>query len=163
MKQPEEKIDFDDIVLQDIGYEVTYLVRRIEKIAIALFYQLNEDVNLTPTQYSALGAIRDFSGYEQRSIGRVIDIDRSTINKVTERLAEAGLVKRERKGRDIMVSLTAKGQKMLVEGKKNNAEHRKRFLEPLDKDEKKLFVELMRKVAGRSPMKINEAIANIDK
>ncbi len=139
-------------------YEPCYLARRLEQIAVSIFYDLNADLKLTPIQYAALNAIRDYPGYEQRVIARVIAVDRSTINGVTARLSEAGLVVREKAGRNISLTLTPNGKKLLKGVTNNDIKHRKRFLSPLTENQQEQFLTLLRKVvwgnnsSSRAPM-----------
>ncbi len=139
-------------------YEPCYLARRLEQIAVSIFYDLNADLMLTPIQYAALNAIRDYPSYEQRVIAKVIAVDRSTINGVTSRLSEAGLVIREKAGRNISLSLTPKGSKLLKGVSNNDFKHRERFLSPLTENQREQFLTLLRKVvwgnnaSSRAPM-----------
>ncbi len=139
-------------------YEPCYLARRLEQIAVSIFLDLNEHLNLTPTQYSALGAISDFPGYEQRVIARLIAVDRSTINGVTKRLEAAGLLVRKLVGRTITLTLTEKGESLLRSVRNSDPKHKEMFLSPLTKKQSEQFIKLMRKVvegnneASRTPM-----------
>ncbi len=139
-------------------YEPCYLARRLEQIAVSIFYDINADLKLTPIQYAALNAIRDYPSYEQRVIARVIAVDRSTINGVTSRLSEAGLVIRKKEGRSILLSLTPKGKKLLKGVTNNDFKHRELFLSPLTGKQQEQFLTLLRKVvwgnnsSSRAPM-----------
>lgn len=158
MKSSESNSEFDTSKIYGEPYEPCYLARRLEQIAVSIFYDLNAKSKLTPIQYAALNAIRDYPDHEQRVIARVIAVDRSTINGVTSRLAAAGLVIRKRAGRSISLSLTAKGIRMLDEGTTNDVLHAELFLAPLTEKQREQFLGLLRKVvegnnrASRSPM-----------
>lgn len=139
-------------------YEPCYLARRLEQIAVSIFLDLNKHLNLTPTQYAALGAISDFPDYEQRVIARLIAVDRSTINGVTKRMEAAGLLIRKPIGRTITLTLTEKGESLLASVRSSELKHKEIFLSPLTEKQSEQFIDLMRKVvegnneASRTPM-----------
>ncbi len=157
---PDNKPGYDTSEIFGAPYEPCYLVRRLDQISVSIFIDLNKDLKLTPTQYAALGAIGDFPGYEQRVIARLIAVDRTTINGVTSRLTDAGLVTREKSGRSITLTLTKTGEKLLEAGRMNDTEHSERFLSPLTQRQREQFIVLLRKVvdgnndASRAPMQL---------
>ncbi len=158
MNSPEAKTDSKDSGLYGASYEPCYLIRRLDQIAVSIFHDLNKHLKLTPTQFAALGAISDFPGHDQRAIARLIAVDRTTINGVTKRLSAAGLVVREKDGRNINLTLTAEGRALRESVTENDVAHAELLLKPLDQKEREDFLILMRKLvdgnndASRAPM-----------
>lgn len=160
MSLKKNKQALEGAALYGAPYEPAYLARRFDQIAVSIFFDLNEGRNLTPSQYSALGAIRDFPNSEQLVIARIIAVDRSTINCVTKRLEASGLISRTLAKGKIWLNMTAEGEQLLDELAPNSVEHSERFLAPLTLRQKEQFLHLLRKVvegnnhASRTPVEL---------
>lgn len=69
-----------------------FLFRRAYQIASAVFARACADLDLTPSQYSALFALREMGPIGQNELGRMVYLDRSTAALVVRLLAERGLI-----------------------------------------------------------------------
>src|SRR5689334_1762475 len=90
-----------------------YLVRRLHQIHSALFADECKDYGITPVQYGVLTALLFFPGSDQVSLGAEVGIDRTNAADVLERLAERGLVRREKSVEDrrmMLAHLTPDGE-----------------------------------------------------
>ena len=67
--------------------EVGYLIRRAHQTAVAMFYEMSAEMDITPVQYAALLSVAANPGDDQRQIAGRIGIDRTTMNEVARRLA----------------------------------------------------------------------------
>jgi DNA-binding MarR family transcriptional regulator len=77
-----------------------YLVRRLHQSHGAIFAEECKAFGITPVQYGLLTALLHRPGSDQVSLGAELGIDRSNAADVVARLAERGLVRRERGNAD---------------------------------------------------------------
>ncbi|WP_336964565.1 MarR family transcriptional regulator [Sphingobium aquiterrae] len=143
-----------------------HLIRCARQIAVAIFLEELDSFNITSVQYAALVAVRANPGVDQRTLGDLIAIDRSTIGTLLGRLEDAGLVRREmpkHNQRIKQVWLTAKAEKLLDESTDAIERVQERIMAPLNPEEQALFVSLLsRLVTGnndlsRAPLKPRKA------
>jgi DNA-binding MarR family transcriptional regulator len=113
-------------------------VRRCHQIAVALFAEEVEPVEITPVQYAALTAIAEQSEIDATRLARIVALDRSTVGNVLERLEGRGLIEREYRPHDKrakLLRLTAEGRRLLDEIAPSIARSQARFIEVLSEDE----------------------------
>jgi DNA-binding MarR family transcriptional regulator len=113
---------------------VGYLIRRLHQIHSAIFVEECREVGLTPVQYGLLTALHCSPGSDQVSLGREVGIDRTNVADVLERLAERGLVRRERSihdKRSKIAFLTPAGEIILERGRASMMRAQDRILAPL--------------------------------
>src|SRR5262249_12619133 len=77
-----------------------YLVRRLHQIHSAIFQEECQEFGITPVQYGLITALLNNPGMDQVTLGGEVGIDRTNAADVLSRLAERGLVRRERSKRD---------------------------------------------------------------
>lgn len=136
-------VDEDDF---EFHSEPGHLVRRLHQIATSLFLERGKTFGVTPVQYAALNAIGRHSGFEQRDIARLIAIDRTTINIVTRKLEERGLVIRRPLGRAVNLTLSAAGEELLAALEKVQAGHGDEMLTPLSEEERSVFIAMLERL-----------------
>ncbi len=129
-----------------------HLIRRLNQISTSVFQDRMKahGADLTPVQFAALNAIAANPGIDQASLAGLIAYDRATIGGVVDRLEAKGLVsrvvsQRDRRAREI--SLTPVGVRTLDKLVGVVRDFQDDILVGLDPDERKLFLELARKVA----------------
>ena len=88
-----------------------HLLRRAVQVMNLLW---DEEVShtITSPQFAALNALYSEPNLDQRTLGRRISLDRSTMAEVVSRLSARGLIQSERDSRDgrrKTIALTAKG------------------------------------------------------
>ena len=113
---------------------VGYLIRRLHQIHSAIFVEECREFGITPVQYGLLTALHYFPGSDQVSLGREVGIDRTNVADVLERLAERGLVRRERSVHDKrskIAFLTPAGEAILEQGRAGMMRAQERILAPL--------------------------------
>ncbi|MBR1221576.1 MarR family transcriptional regulator [Bradyrhizobium sp. U87765 SZCCT0131] len=95
-----------------------HLVRRLHQISTGVFSETmaRHGEDITPVQYGALCAIREYPELDQVTLAGLIAYDRVTIGGVVDRLESKGLVKRnvnrqDRRSRSL--ALTVAGAKLL--------------------------------------------------
>jgi DNA-binding MarR family transcriptional regulator len=126
-----------------------YLVRRVHQSHTALFAEECKAYGITPVQYGVLTALLHRPGIDQATLGAEVGIDRTNAADVLERLAERGLVKREKSGADrrmMLAQLTAEGRSLTREMHGAMQRAQERLLEMLSPAERKSFMRLLLKL-----------------
>ncbi len=122
-------------------------IRRLQQIAVAIFLQETEGLNVTPVQYAALQTVADQPAVDQRTLARTIGFDTSTIGGVIDRLEARGLVQRNADPEDRRVrrlTLTAEGRALLAHVLPAMLRAQQRMLEPLPPAERTEFMRMLR-------------------
>jgi DNA-binding MarR family transcriptional regulator len=123
-----------------------YLVRRLHQIHTALFLEECGEFAITPVQYGVMTALQDHPGSDQVSLAAEVGIDHTNVADVLERLAERGLVRRERSEHDrrsMSAFLTDDGDALLARTYLGMQRAQERFLEPLAPEFRAAFVAMM--------------------
>lgn len=95
-----------------------FLLKRSHQVSAAIFVEHCREFNVTPSQYGALCALREFPGIDQLAVGRLIGIDRSTAGLVIKLLAGRGLIERSinfSDNRRKKLTLSHAGRKLLAD------------------------------------------------
>lgn len=132
----------------DLSAQLGHLARRLQQANTSLWNALVSEQTTSP-QFAVLNAIAETDNADQRTVGELIGLDRSTTAEIVTRLADRGLLRRirdPRDGRRNLLRLTDDGaaahQQLVVRAARMN----KVFLAPLDADEQKMLLELMWRV-----------------
>lgn len=123
-----------------------YLVRRLHQIHSAIFLEECKAFNITPVQYGLMTTLLQHSGSDQRTIGVEVGIDRTNVADVLERLAERGLVRRERSETDrraMNAFLTEEGRALVAQMYAAMVRAQQRLLEPLDPEYRSAFLAML--------------------
>lgn len=94
-----------------------FLLKRCHQVTAALFVEHCREFGITPSQYGALCALREFPGIDQLALGRLIGLDRSTIGLVVKLLSGRGWIERsvsDRDNRSMHLQLSAAGRRLLA-------------------------------------------------
>jgi DNA-binding MarR family transcriptional regulator len=131
--------------------QVGHLLRRAHQRATAIFLaELGERFEITPTQYAALVKLHDLGEQSQNQLGRLTAMDPATIQGVIKRLEERNLI--ERSGdpgdkRRTTLRLSASGAKLVAAMIPSGLRISAVTLEPLDAEERTVFLALLRRLA----------------
>ncbi|HEY9281696.1 MAG TPA: MarR family transcriptional regulator [Eoetvoesiella sp.] len=123
-----------------------FLIRRLNQIHYALFFEECKGENITPVQYGILTVISNNPWLDQTAIGHELGLDRTTAADVLKRLEEKGLLERRinpQDRRSRQAAITPAGlrvKKLLQDGM---AQSQKRLLQPLSPSNQKLFMSLL--------------------
>ena len=137
--------------IDDIYESPGHLIRRCQQISVSLFADELGEMGLTPIQYASLLAIRDQPGIDQRSLSRIIAIDRSTVGTVLRTLENKGLVERTVPSDNLRVKtaqISAEGEALLNNTADAIAEVQRRLLKPLGSEEQEVFLGLLSKLVS---------------
>jgi DNA-binding MarR family transcriptional regulator len=132
--------------IEEIYASPGHLIRRSQQISVSLFAEELGQAGVTPVQYAALMAIRDRPTIDQRSLGRLIAIDRSTIGSVVKGLENKGYITRETPENNLRIkvlTLTDAGDSLLKETTEGIANVQRRLLAPLTPQERATFLHLI--------------------
>ena len=128
------------------------LVRRLQQIAVALFMQEAQALDLTPVQFAALAAAKQQPGMDQRTLARAISFDTSTTGGVIDRLEARGLMRRQPAPEDRRVRrihLTPEGEAVLEQAVPGMLKAQERILEPLAAQDRERFMRLLGRLVTR--------------
>ncbi len=139
---------FDGYVLED---QVGFLLRRAHQRHAALFQEGMGAQDLTPTQFTALIKINELGRVTQNHLGRLAAMDPATIQGVVRRLIARGLVQRGPDSQDrrtAVLTPTPSGSDLAAAAVERARRITEATLEPLDDEERRLFVSLLRRLAA---------------
>jgi len=133
----------------DLRTQPGHFARRMQQVAVALFVQEVGDLGLTPVQYSALHAVCEQPGIDQKTLAGSIGYDASTIAGVLDRLETRGLLSRsvsptDRRAR--LLSPTKAGLDTLEAVVPRMLKAQERLLDPLSPKERSEFMRMMKTV-----------------
>lgn len=132
----------------DLSTQLGHLARRLQQANTTLWHALVSDETTSP-QFAVLNAVASAANTDQRMVGEMIGLDRSTTAEIVTRLADRGLLRRvrdPRDGRRNVLRLTAAGVAAHGQLARSVAQMNKVFLAPLDSGEQKTLLELMWRV-----------------
>ncbi len=123
-----------------------YLVRRLHQIHSALFLEECSAFEITPVQYGVLTTLSLNPDIDQVSLAQEVGIDRTNVADVLARLAQRGLVQRQRSEVDrraVLTRITPEGERITraMLGAMKHAQER--LLEPLGTTERELFLAML--------------------
>src|SRR5690242_19826396 len=129
--------------------QIGYLLRRAHQRASAIFQTNIGDPNITPTQYASMVKLHEYSELSQNHLGRLVGMDKATMQGVVRRLKDRGLVdSRPDPGdaRRTLLSLTIDGQRIVAKLIMNGPAVSRETLKPLNSNEQRQLVELLQKI-----------------
>ncbi|NTF34228.1 MarR family winged helix-turn-helix transcriptional regulator [Rhizobium skierniewicense] len=150
--------------IDDIYESPAHLIRRCQQISVSLFMEELGELDLTPIQYASLLAIRDQPDIDQRSLSKIIAIDRSTVGTVLRTLEVKGLIERAVPSDNQRIKtarISQEGERVLVDTSDRIAAVQRRLLKPLDVHDQKVFLSLLSKLVSvnnihsRAPLDIS--------
>lgn len=123
-----------------------FLLRRLNQIHYALFFEECRPFNITPVQYGLLTALLLRGRLDQSSLAVELGIDRTNVTDVVSRLEKRGLVRRQphREDRRVKIaSLTAKGRQLTARMFPAMQRAQDRLLAALPQTERDRFMETL--------------------
>ena len=132
-----------------IEEQVGYLLRRAHQRASAIFQVSIGDPNITPTQYSSMVKLHEYTELSQNHLGRLVGMDKATMQGVVRRLKDRGLVdSRPDPGdaRRTLLSLTTEGQRTVQKLLINGPSVSRETLKPLNPAEQRQLLELLSRI-----------------
>ncbi len=123
-----------------------YLVRRLNQIHYAMFFEECNTESVTPVQYGILTVLSLQPGLDQTAIGFELGLDRTTTADVVRRLEEKKYLERrinpaDRRSRQAFI--TAEGLRVMGMLQAGMARAQERLLEPLAPEDRIHFMRLL--------------------
>lgn len=128
-----------------------HLIRRCHQITTAIFFEECGELDITPMQFSILVVLSDKSGVDQTALGAFASLDKATVGEIVKRLERKGLLTRTRHAQDrrsFTVQLTEEGADLVKNMKQRIDRVHERLVEPLDNEERLVFIRMLRKIVG---------------
>jgi DNA-binding MarR family transcriptional regulator len=132
-----------------IEEQVGYLLRRAHQRASSIFQVSIGDPNITPTQYSSMVKLHEYTELSQNHLGRLVGMDKATMQGVVRRLKERHLVdSRPHPGdaRRTLLSLTTEGHRLITKLLVNGPAVSRETLKPLSNQEQRQLLELLSRI-----------------
>lgn len=132
-----------------IEEQVGYLLRRAHQRASAIFQTTIGDPTITPTQYSSMVKLSEHTELSQNHLGRLVGMDKATMQGVVRRLKARRLVdSRPHPGdaRRTLISLTSEGQRLVGKLVINGPAVSRETLKPLTAQEQRQLLDLLARI-----------------
>lgn len=123
-----------------------YLIRRLNQIHYAIFFEECKEFDITPVQYGLLTALKFSPDLDQNSLGQELGLDRTNVADVLVRLSKRGLVERHRSEEDkrmVLAHLTPEGERITDAMLLAMQRAQDRLLEPLMPQERNAFITML--------------------
>ncbi|MCX4533023.1 MarR family winged helix-turn-helix transcriptional regulator [Streptomyces sp. NPDC002596] len=133
----------------DLGTHPGHLARRLQQAHTLLWNAMVSEETTSP-QYAVLNALVEKPGIDQRTLGELVHLDRSTIAELVARLTRRGLMERARDpldGRRNVLKLSDEGVRLHRRLTTRAVRMNHVFLAPLAPQEQVAFLDLMNRVA----------------
>lgn len=134
--------------LESLYREPTFMIRRAHQIASATFARSCVKLDLTPSQYSVLFALRHVGPIGQNHLGRLVALDRCTTSLVVRLLVERALIDRVNDpvdGRKKKLSLNDSGRVLLNRAERLATRASRKLLSVLDDSQTRAFMSILDK------------------
>jgi DNA-binding MarR family transcriptional regulator len=134
----------------DLSTHPGHLARRLQQAHTLLWNALVSKETTSP-QFAVLTAIAANDQLDQRMVGELIGLDRSTTAEIVSRLSDRGLLQRVRDpadGRRNLLRLTQSGRTLQRQTARRATRMNKVLLAPLDDGEQQVLLELMRRLVS---------------
>jgi MarR family transcriptional regulator, lower aerobic nicotinate degradation pathway regulator len=128
-----------------------FLMRRAHQIASGVFEDEALASELTPAQFGTLMVISLLPGIDQSTLARALGYDKVTTLRVLRGLEARGLLERNHCGnnrRNISLTLSASGRRLLTDARKAADRAARRVLAPLDAAEQVQLIGLLKKLTS---------------
>jgi len=129
--------------------QVGFMIRRAHQRASAIFNRHFAESGLSPVQFATLVKVRDEGRVSQNLLGRLVNIDPATIMGIIHRLSDRQLIRRlpdPTDRRRTLLSITSTGLKLVEDIQAAGHAVTAETLEPLDAEERRLFLRLLAKL-----------------
>lgn len=134
-----------------LEHHPAHIIRRAHQRATACFQEVIPVSDVTPTQLAALVTLLKAGELSQNHLGRISQMDPSTISLVVKALLKRGLIARKRSETDqrmTMITLTNRGVHYTLPLLDSSMQVARTLLEPLSPAEQATLLDLLNRVSG---------------
>ena len=142
----------------------SHLIHRALQLALDIYARAVGSDGLTQRQFAVLEAVSLRAGLTQTDLVKATGIDRSTLADLVARMAQRGLLSRERStldARAMAVCLTAEGEAALADARPRVVEADRQIMALLPKGRRESFLEILAELAGAADAAPQEALAAV--
>jgi MarR family transcriptional regulator, temperature-dependent positive regulator of motility len=142
----------------------SHLIHRALQLALDIYSREVGSDGLTQRQFAVLEAVSLRSGLTQTDLVKATGIDRSTLADLVARMAQRGLLSRERStldARAMAVRLTPEGEAALADARPRVVEADRQIMALLPKGRRETFLEILAELAGAADAAPEDAIAAV--
>lgn len=128
-----------------------HLFRRAYQRATANLHRRIASLDLTAQQFATLARLAEHGAVSQNRLGRLVDMEPANIHGLVRRLMKRDLVRtdgNESDRRQLLISLTAKGQALYERGLLPSEEANEETLATLSAAERSELFRMLTKIAG---------------
>lgn len=146
----------DDVLMAGLADEyqveeqIGHLLRRAHQRASSIFQARIGGSQITPTQFAALAKLYDLKEVSQNRLGRLTAMDPATIQGVTRRLIDRGLVEAKADISDkrrLILQLSEAGAALIAELIPSGIGVTRETLAPLSVEEREIICKLLKKLS----------------
>jgi len=140
----------------------SHLIHRALQLALDIYAREVGSDGLTQRQFAVLEAVSLRAGLTQTDLVKATGIDRSTLADLVARMAQRGLLSRERStldARAMAVRLTPEGEAALADARPRVVEADRQIMALLPKGRRETFLEILAELAGAADAAPQEALA----
>ena len=133
---------------RDYADQPGHLIRRAHQVHTQLWAEFLP-LDITGSQYSILSALSVHGALDQATVGRLTSLDKSSVAELASRMAQRGLVQRdkdEQDGRKRVPRITEDGVRTVAQAAPHVDRLGQRLLAPLDEHERTRFMDYLRRV-----------------
>jgi len=137
----------DDYHLED---QPGYILRKAHQRSSEIFNEVMKQFDVSPTQFSTLIKLHDFTETSQNRLGRLVAMDPATTLGVVQRLKERGLVEQRKDPSDLrrlLLRLTPEGLEKTKAMRKIARKISEGTFSPLSKTEQNTLLKLLQKIS----------------
>jgi MarR family transcriptional regulator, temperature-dependent positive regulator of motility len=142
----------------------SHLIHRALQLALDIYAREVGSDGLTQRQFAVLEAVSLRAGLTQTDLVKATGIDRSTLADLVARMAQRGLLSRERStldARAMAVRLTPEGEAALADARPRVVEADRQIMALLPKGRRETFLEILAELAGAADAAPQEALAAV--
>ena len=140
----------------------SHLIHRALQLALDIYSREVGSDGLTQRQFAVLEAVSLRAGLTQTDLVKATGIDRSTLADLVARMAQRGLLSRERStldARAMAVRLTPECEAALADARPRVVEADRQIMALLPKGRRETFLEILGELAGAADAAPEEAVA----
>jgi DNA-binding MarR family transcriptional regulator len=132
--------DIVNPLLELLGYQL----RRASQAMLDDLLSSMQEYDLRPTSASVLMLVAANPGITQSRLGQILAIERANMTPMTAALTQRGYLSKTRTdGRSQGLSLSESGSELVTRIRKRIADHERKFLGALDKDERAALLRVL--------------------
>ena len=147
-----------------LAESASHLIHRALQLALDIYAREVGSDGLTQRQFAVLEAVSLRAGLTQTDLVKATGIDRSTLADLVARMAQRGLLSRERStldARAMAVRLTPEGEAALADARPRVVEADRQIMALLPKGRRETFLEILAELAGAADAAPQEALAAV--